>query len=651
MSGKAKGQVKATVIKAADPVISAPIKKSDAPSQVTVEEAVNAGDWIEPPMMLEGLKNMVTESSILPQCIRAYKNNIAGFGIGIRYTVDQEETPEMKAEFDAITEVVELLNVDQDTKQVFENIVEARETYGIAYLEVIRNLDKEVQQIEFIKDTPSVRKSRPMEPYVEIPYFHHGKETKRRKKFRKYKQEICGRTVYFKEFGDPRIMDLRDGRYVPEGAGLELRYQANEILEFAIGPQSYGEIRWIGQILGVDGSRMAEGLNNNYFYNGRHTPLMIMIRNGTLTDDSYSHLKKSKSCLRRYRSRRRIMQLDTKPLIDAINRLIEKADDDLKDSLEAEGYVAASELVKNINKLEDAIDDALDADSLEFLEKIEAATGVTDFITDIWPGIKDADDLEKALREIFRKQFDDMFREFTYQWVLVEDPVLATEVEEITKPAEAFIQGWSGELARIMNLNTKDAMERLLLKAQEKKWSIDELSEAIGNSGIREHGYRSRRVALTESLRVESYAQQESMIQNPLAYKKKWKHVMSAHPRENHMAMDGQEVFKREMFTLTGKNGATYMVLCPRDTSLPVEETANCHCLMETIADENALGMTAEERAAARKKYMDEVNAEYDAWEKKFKEDTGIEEPRDDPSVTWKIYNSYYEAYRKGEIA
>ncbi len=244
-----------------------------------------------------------------------------------------------------------------------------------------------------------------------------------------------------------------------------------------------------------------------------------------------------------------------------------------------------------------------------------------------------------------------MFREFTYQWVLAEDPVLATEVEEITKPAEAFIQGWSGELARIMNLNTKDAMERLLLKAQEKKWSIDELSEAIGNSGIREHGYRSRRVALTESLRVESYAQQESMIQNPLAYKKKWKHVMSAHPRENHMAMDGQEVFKREMFTLTGKNGATYMVLCPRDTSLPVEETANCHCLMETIADENALGMTAEERAAARKKYMDEVNAEYDAWEKKFKEDTGIEEPRDDPSVTWKIYNSYYEAYRKGEIA
>ena len=97
--------------------------------------------------------------------------------------------------------------------------------------------------------------------------------------------------MYFKEFGDPRIMDNRTGEYLPEGAGLELKYQANEILEFAIGTEPYGEIRWIGQILGVDGSRRAEGLNNNYFLNGRHTPLMIMVKGGTLTDESFSKLQ------------------------------------------------------------------------------------------------------------------------------------------------------------------------------------------------------------------------------------------------------------------------------------------------------------------------------------------------------------------------
>ena len=178
--------------------------------------------------------------------------------------------------------------------------------------------------------------------------------------------------------------------------------------------------------------------------------------------------------------------------------------------------------------------------------------------------------MEKALYEIFRQKFDEMFRSFTFSWILAEEPEIVEDIsgeaiDTITKPAEAFIKGWSGELSRIMNLNTKDSMEKMLLKAQKKSWTIDELAEAIGDSGIRNHGYRSRRVALTETLRVQSYAQQESMIQNPLAYSKRWKHIMSDNPRENHIAMDGQEVFKREMFELTGRNGETYLVLCPID--------------------------------------------------------------------------------------
>lgn len=345
------------------------------------------------------------------------------------------------------------------------------------------------------------------------------------------------------------------------------------------------------------------------------------------------------------------MKFDTGPLLDAIDRYIAKADNDLEDALTAEGYPAAKKAVEMAGKLEDAIDDALDADSLEFLERVQEASGVEDFLADVWPEIKDADDLRKALYEIFRERFDEMLKGFTYEWMLSENPLIAGIDEEITKPAEAFITGWSDELARIMHLNTKDAMERMLLKAQDEEWSIDKLAEAIGDSGIRNHGYRSRRVALTEMLRVESYAQQEGMVQNPLAYKKKWRHVMSEHPRENHMAMDGQEVFKRESFTLIGADGGTYYVTCPRDTGLPASETVNCHCLMETIEDENAIGMTADEMASMRKGYMDEVNAEYDAWEKKFREDYGIEKPSDDPSVTWEIYNSYYEAYRRGEIA
>lgn len=284
--GKGKAQVR--IIKEQR---AAPIEKADTSVQLTTSEAYNAGDWITPVNDMRGLRHMVKHSTILPQCIRAYKNNIAGFGIGIRYVEDVEETPEMAAEFKRAEEIVELLNTEQDTKEVFEDVIEARETYGIAYLEVIRNLAGEVVQIEFIKETPSVSKTKPLDPYIPSIYYHHGQQVERKKRYCKYKQEIGGKTVYFKEFGDPRIMDRRDGLYLQEGKSIDLDNQANEIMEFAIGTEPYGEVRWIGQVLGVDGSRRAEGLNNNYFVNGRHTPLMIILKNGTLTEGSYARLQ------------------------------------------------------------------------------------------------------------------------------------------------------------------------------------------------------------------------------------------------------------------------------------------------------------------------------------------------------------------------
>lgn len=286
---KAKARQQVRIIK--EQGRQAPIEKADTSVQLSEQEVYSAGDWITPPNDLRGLRNLVKNSTILPQCIRAYKNNIAGFGIGIRYIEDGEETPEKAAEFSRAQEIIELLNIEQDTKEVFEDIVEARETYGIAYLEVIRNLAGEVVQIEFIKDTPSIRKTKPLAPYIPSIYYHHGQQLERKKRYCKYRQEIGGKTVYFREFGDPRIMDRRDGKYLAEGETLDLEYQANEIMEFAIGTEPYGEVRWIGQVLGVDGSRKAENLNNNYFRNGRHTPLMIIVKNGTLTDDSFEKLQ------------------------------------------------------------------------------------------------------------------------------------------------------------------------------------------------------------------------------------------------------------------------------------------------------------------------------------------------------------------------
>ena len=154
---------------------SGAIEKAEAETALDTGRASSAGEFVAPPYDLRGLKQLVKDSVILPQCITAYKNNIAGFGIALRYkTEDAEETAEMKAEWDAAQAVIDLLNIGMDTKEVFEDVIEGRETYGIAYLEVIRNPAGEVNQISFIRDIPSVQKTYPLNPPQVSTYFYNG---------------------------------------------------------------------------------------------------------------------------------------------------------------------------------------------------------------------------------------------------------------------------------------------------------------------------------------------------------------------------------------------------------------------------------------------------------------------------------------------
>ena len=128
--GKKSGKVRAKIIKSL-------VQKSDSSEQIKNDEEASSYEWITPSHSLKGLEKMVENSSILPQCINAYKSNIAGFGIGVRYKNDVTDTKKLEDEFNRMSEIIELLTVECDTKEIFEKIVGARETYGIAYLEVI----------------------------------------------------------------------------------------------------------------------------------------------------------------------------------------------------------------------------------------------------------------------------------------------------------------------------------------------------------------------------------------------------------------------------------------------------------------------------------------------------------------------------------
>ncbi len=295
MSEKKKSRVVGVkLMKSKTEPFSSPIKvqKSEHDEQIDAAASIAAGNWIPHTLDMTGLETLVQNSTILPQCIHAYKNNIAGFGISVQYIEDIDETAESKKEWDELKRIIDLLNLDVDTKEIFEKVIESKETYGIAYVEGIRNTEGNVVGIVNIEDTKSIDMTYPLDPYIDITLNYKGEQIVRQKKFKKYRQCIGGKTVYFKEFGDPRIMDKRSGKYLEDGETLEINNQANEMLEFKIGQGYYGLPRWIGCALTIDGDYRAEKLNNNYFRNGRHTPLMIMIEGGTLSKSAYDELEK-----------------------------------------------------------------------------------------------------------------------------------------------------------------------------------------------------------------------------------------------------------------------------------------------------------------------------------------------------------------------
>lgn len=286
-----KPKVDVKVIKMTEPLSTniMNIAKADMPLAVN-DNTTNNVEWITPPLAMNGLRALADESTIVPQCRTAYKTNIAGFGISVQYKEDYEkETETMKKEFEYAKEILECLNMDKDIKEVFEDLIELRETFGIAYLEVIRDVSGNVVQVELIKDVETINKTIEQSEAQDISFFYNGEKKNRKKKFCKYRQEKNGKTVFFKEIGDPRIMDAKTGEYVTQGT--ECKLAANEILEFVIGTRDYGMPRWFGQILNLDGSRKAEELNYRYFINGRHTPLAIVLSGGTLSEDSYSKLQ------------------------------------------------------------------------------------------------------------------------------------------------------------------------------------------------------------------------------------------------------------------------------------------------------------------------------------------------------------------------
>ncbi len=302
---------------------------------------------IEPPYNPVTLAAMLEHSNALRQNIDAYGTNIDGFGHRFEpiLDIDAEDidqrieqavyldrkmklaepganpalatslmpTPEevaakkreiveaMRAEktrldhfFRFCTEEMSLVTLRRKLRQDLELI-------GNGYIEVLRNNAGEVAEFVYMPsftvrllalDADSIEVAVP----ARISDLSVG-TVKKRKRLRRFVQIFEATAVFFKEFGDPRIMSRRTGAVFDTVEALKRLDQndapATEVLHFKIhsSRSAYGIPRWIGNLLSVLGSRQAEEVNYLYFENKSVPPLAILVSGGRLSADSVARLE------------------------------------------------------------------------------------------------------------------------------------------------------------------------------------------------------------------------------------------------------------------------------------------------------------------------------------------------------------------------
>jgi PBSX family phage portal protein len=299
-----------------------------------------------PPYDPEALCLVLEHSNSLRQNVDAYATNIDGFGHRLEPAIDFDAEDADRRVADAIAlerqaakergelgadaatepsadeiatrrrELIHLARIEKARLESFfdfccfdHSFVDLRrrtrqdlEVTGNAYWEVLRNNRGEVARLvhvpaHTVRLMPLDPKPIEVEEKVRVSPVSYEPATARRR-LRRFVQIQGTERVYFKSFGDPRIISKTTGAtFVDAGALLRARSEdtpATELLHFAIhSPRSpYGVPRWVGTLLSVMGSRQMEEVNYLYFENKSVPPLALLVSGGKLSEASIPRIER-----------------------------------------------------------------------------------------------------------------------------------------------------------------------------------------------------------------------------------------------------------------------------------------------------------------------------------------------------------------------
>lgn len=278
-------------------VLSSGVQRADTSRQVIAEDEFNqsalAGLFIAPPYNPTDILQIVERSNALGPCIDAMVTNVALSGWDI---APRTKGVEMDAgEVAVLQSFIDSANSEESLMTVNAKVVREYESVGYGFLEIIRDRKGLVTLLRHGKAS-TIRLLPRHEQAVPVTYEmerggRYSTVTELRR-FRRFVQIVNGHSTYFKEFGDPRRLNYKTGKFDFEEQ-FAREDEATELLHFRHDSEdAYGVPRWIAQLPSILGSREAEEVNLRYFEDNTVPPMFLTVSGGRLTGQSFRQLER-----------------------------------------------------------------------------------------------------------------------------------------------------------------------------------------------------------------------------------------------------------------------------------------------------------------------------------------------------------------------
>ncbi|CAO3460811.1 hypothetical protein [Azospirillum argentinense] len=276
---------------------------------------IGAPDVISPALNPWTLTQLPDDNDTLKQCIAAVVTNVAGHGWCLDYVgpKGEQESEEALAEKEVLEDLLAHPNPEQSGTEVLERFVADLETAGYGTLEVSRDARGRIDAFWHVpahtvrlthRDPAAVMVAAPARPGAS-----RRRPRRAPRRFRRFVQAVGSRKVWFREFGDPRIIDPETGRVVASapatGAATEILHHCHYDAQ-----TPYGKPRWVQQLPSVLGGREAENVNLDFFRNNAVPAMAILVSGGMVTQSTLDAIENHFTSVRGRASMQRILLIE-----------------------------------------------------------------------------------------------------------------------------------------------------------------------------------------------------------------------------------------------------------------------------------------------------------------------------------------------------